>query len=165
VDGCIGYFFDTVCLFVVYFLCVYSSVLCTCSADLTLNGSKNIILGTYGQELLVYRCMTNAVVEEGEKEEKGNSKEDKAATREREDHPNRTTHQKDYVLDWQRTFAFPIYHITVGDFDNDGINELVITTLQGIHILKPDLNAVVVQVEETMELLEEIVQLQKQLEA
>ena len=132
-------------------------MLCTCSADLTLNGSKNIILGTYGQELLVYRCMKRAMEEEEEREEK-------EAKRAKEVHTNRTIPQKDYVLDWQRTFAYPIYHITVGDFDNDGINELVITTLQGIHILKPDLNAVVVQVEETMELLEEIVQLQKQLE-
>ena len=52
-------------------------MLCTCSADLTLNGSKNIILGTYGQELLVYRCMKRAVEEEEEREEKEEWEEEK----------------------------------------------------------------------------------------
>jgi hypothetical protein len=139
----------------------HDSVLCTGYADLNLNGYNEIILGTYGQELLVYRFVDGGGGGgggggSGDKEKKANEEVEKVKK------INHTKSRKDYFLDWQRTFAYPIYSINVGDFDDDGINELVITTLQGIHVLKPDLKKSVDKIEETIVLLEEIMALQKQ---
>ena len=67
--------------------------------------------------------------------------------------------RRDYVLDWQRTFAHPLYSIDIGDFDGDGVDELTCTSLQGVHVLKPDLTLAVDRLSDMTLALEEILEL------
>ena len=126
----------------------HDSVLCTQAADLTWNGRKEVLLGTYGQELLVYRSVLNVQNDtEKDTKKKRNMKQEGDVHRE-------------YVLDWQRTFAYPLYSINVGDFDGDGIDELVVTTLQGVHVLKPDLNMAAAKIADIIQIMAEIEELE-----
>ncbi|KAI9299169.1 hypothetical protein K502DRAFT_1606 [Neoconidiobolus thromboides FSU 785] len=45
-----------------------------------------------------------------------------------------------YVLAWQKRLPYPIYGIIESDFDGDGLKELVILTMYGLHVMKPNLN-------------------------
>ena len=37
---------------------------------------------------------------------------------------------------WERGFAYPIYHIWIGDVTGDGLNEVVVLSSAGVHILQ-----------------------------
>lgn len=39
---------------------------------------------------------------------------------------------------WQRHLPYPVFGITVGDFNDDGIGEMVVVTKHGVHVLRPD---------------------------
>ena len=131
----------------------HDSVLCTRACDTNWSGRKEVIVGTYGQELLVYRTLMRAV------SDKGLEKNDKKIREE-----TRTkTDVSEYVLNWQRTFASPLYSIHVHDFDGDGVKELVVVTLQGVHVLKPDLNQAAARIAAVVEVMEEIGELKKAL--
>ena len=119
----------------------HDSVLCTHAVG------HQIFLGTYGQELLVYRSLEN----------------NNTATKDKDGNEQSQNQEKEYVLDWQRTFAYPIYSINVGDFDGDGIDELVVTTLQGVHVLKPDVNKIAGNIAEMIDVMEEIELLKQKL--
>lgn len=41
-----------------------------------------------------------------------------------------------YQLLWQRSFTHPIYRITSLDLNEDGIEELIVATQYGVHILQ-----------------------------
>ena len=41
-----------------------------------------------------------------------------------------------YQLIWQRSFAHPIYRIAGLDLNEDGIEELIVATQYGVHILQ-----------------------------
>ncbi|CAG8486028.1 16673_t:CDS:10 [Dentiscutata erythropus] len=73
----------------------YDSVLCSNIMDVDWDGNNEIIIGTYGRELLVYK--------------QGLS------------------------------FSHPIYQIANLDLNQDGIEELIVATQYGIHILQPNL--------------------------
>jgi hypothetical protein len=40
------------------------------------------------------------------------------------------------VLAWQQKFTAPIYDITSGDINADGVTELIVATIHGIHVLQ-----------------------------
>ncbi|KAJ8347953.1 hypothetical protein SKAU_G00265420 [Synaphobranchus kaupii] len=74
----------------------YDSVLCALVTDLDFDGHREILLGTYGQELLCYKFQ-------------------------------------------QRSFKSPLLSITYLDLTGDGLRELAILTLKGLHILQHSL--------------------------
>lgn len=39
---------------------------------------------------------------------------------------------------WQRHVPHPVLGIIVGDFNHDGIGEMVVVTMYGVHVLRPD---------------------------
>ncbi|ORX89644.1 hypothetical protein K493DRAFT_318548 [Basidiobolus meristosporus CBS 931.73] len=87
----------------------FDSILCAHIGDVDLDGQQEIILGTYGQQLLVYKYDVRLI--------------DRLA----------------FKLVWKRAFAYPLYHIRDIDLDLDGLNELLVTSMYGVHILKVDL--------------------------
>ncbi|KAK9761763.1 hypothetical protein K7432_013102 [Basidiobolus ranarum] len=87
----------------------FDSVLCVHVGDVDFDGQQEIVLGTYGQQLLVYKYDVRLI--------------DRLA----------------FKLVWKRAFAYPIYHIGDIDLDLDGLNELLVTSMYGVHILKVDL--------------------------
>ncbi|XP_073494078.1 KICSTOR complex protein kaptin [Phyllobates terribilis] len=82
----------------------FDSVLCAVTADVDFDGDPEILLGTYGQELLCYKYM--------------------------EGH---------FQLMWQRSFPSPLLCIAHVDLTWDGLCELAIVCLKGLHILQQSL--------------------------
>lgn len=93
----------------------FDCVTCTCIADVDWDGSNEIILGTYGQELLVYKCISldGSVV---------------------------WTNNVDFELIWKRSFASPLFAIEYMDLTNDGLKELTVASLSGLHVLQHNLD-------------------------
>uniref|UniRef100_A0A8C6TFA8 Kaptin (actin binding protein) n=1 Tax=Neogobius melanostomus TaxID=47308 RepID=A0A8C6TFA8_9GOBI len=74
----------------------WDAVLCALVIDLDFDGQKEVLLGTYGQELLCYK----------------------------------------YQLQWRRSFKSPLLSIIYLDLTGDGMKELAVLTLKGLHILQ-----------------------------
>jgi len=91
----------------------FDSVTCSCVADIDFDGNNEIILGTYGQELLVYKWS--------------------AADNGLSDHIR-------FDLMWSRSFSKPLLSIRDLDLMNDGMQELVIVSLTGVHILQQNVS-------------------------
>jgi hypothetical protein len=41
-----------------------------------------------------------------------------------------------YTVLWKRQFAYPIYRITHLDLNRDGLDELIVSTMYGVHIFQ-----------------------------
>lgn len=44
-----------------------------------------------------------------------------------------------YTVLWRRQFAYPIYRMTHLDLNRDGMDELIVTTMYGVHIFQVNL--------------------------
>lgn len=86
----------------------HDAVLCAHVTDLDLDGKHEIILGTYGSCLLTYQLDSDA---------------------------NRSMFPV-YKLAGRRQFPHPIYGIQSVDLNSDGLRELVVITMFGIHVFQ-----------------------------
>ncbi|XP_048378524.1 KICSTOR complex protein kaptin isoform X2 [Stegostoma tigrinum] len=100
----------------------YDSVLCALVTDVDFDGVKEILLGTYGQELLCYKSCTGGAPDP-EAVESG------LAPR----------LQGEFRLLWRRSFQSPLLSMAYVDLTCDGLRELAIETLKGLHILQHSL--------------------------
>ncbi|CAB4424908.1 unnamed protein product [Rhizophagus irregularis] len=107
----------------------HDSVLCSHIMDIDWDGKNEILIGTYGRELLIYKQNVNS--------------QDMIT----------------YQLLWQRSFTHPIYRITSLDLNEDGIEELIVATQYGVHILQPNLSKAK---EQLLKVLDEIDNLNKE---
>ncbi|OUM61747.1 hypothetical protein PIROE2DRAFT_12150 [Piromyces sp. E2] len=107
----------------------YNTLLCCTSMDVDFDGRNEILIGSYSQDLLVYK--ENISMEDEEEEEEEGDEE--------KINENLMDKSNYFEMIWQREFAFPLYDIYVGDFNMDGLLELVIITMFGIHILQYNL--------------------------
>ncbi|RHZ55137.1 hypothetical protein Glove_420g60 [Diversispora epigaea] len=90
----------------------YDSVLCSHVLDVDWDGRNEIIIGTYGREMLIFKQDIN-------------------------EDPNSTI---SFKLIHQQSFIHPIYGIKGIYLNQDGINELIVATQYGVHILQPNLD-------------------------
>ncbi|KAL0994645.1 hypothetical protein UPYG_G00125290 [Umbra pygmaea] len=88
------------------------AVLCALVTDLDFDGQKELLLGTYGQELLCYKVKTSVGEEAGQ-----------------------------FQLLWRRSFKSPLLSIIYLDLTGDGLRELAVLTLKGLHILQHSLSS------------------------
>uniref|UniRef100_A0A4W5QJ37 Kaptin (actin binding protein) n=1 Tax=Hucho hucho TaxID=62062 RepID=A0A4W5QJ37_9TELE len=88
------------------------AVLCALVTDLDFDGQKELLLGTYGQELLCYKFQQ----------------------------PMSGTEEQFQLL-WRRSFKSPLLSIIYLDLTGDGLRELAILTLKGLHILQHSLTS------------------------
>ncbi len=116
----------------------HDSVMCCKSTDLNWDGTDEILLGTYGQQLLAY----------SKKHEGANLSESCARSQQARSCP--------YEKSWERQFAYPIFSIESGDYNQDGLDEVVVNTLRGVHILQPDLVAATETILDTVHQLEQL---------
>ncbi|RZF42837.1 hypothetical protein LSTR_LSTR003661 [Laodelphax striatellus] len=79
----------------------YDSVLCSCLADVDMDGEVEVIIGTYAQELLMYKY-------ENEK----------------------------WLLKSRRSLEHPIQSLLYLDVTGDGMKELIVLTLGGLHVMQ-----------------------------
>ncbi|CAN7999912.1 unnamed protein product, partial [Ixodes hexagonus] len=87
----------------------FDSVTCGCIADIDMDGENEVILGTYGQEVLIYKL------------------------------EHLPSGQEAYALSWQQTVSHPILSLRYLDLMGDGACELLVLSTKGLHILQHDL--------------------------
>lgn len=90
----------------------WDAVLCALVIDLDFDGQKEVLLGTYGQELLCYKFQTAERGQDGQ-----------------------------FQLQWRRSFKSPLLSIIYLDLTGDGLKELAVLTLKGLHILQHTLTS------------------------
>nr|XP_057943095.1 KICSTOR complex protein kaptin isoform X1 [Doryrhamphus excisus] len=90
----------------------WDAVLCALVIDLDFDGEKEVLLGTYGQELLCYKFQHAAEGEDGH-----------------------------FQFLWRRSFKSPLLSIIYLDLTGDGLRELAVLTLKGLHILQHSLTS------------------------
>ncbi|KAM8835579.1 KICSTOR complex protein kaptin isoform 1-T1 [Synchiropus picturatus] len=90
----------------------WDAVLCALVIDLDFDGQKEVLLGTYGQELLCYKFRPSV------------SKKD-----------------DQFELLWRRSFKSPLLSVIYLDLTGDGLRELAVLTLKGLHILQHSLTS------------------------
>ncbi|KAI7868019.1 kaptin-like protein [Spinellus fusiger] len=85
---------------------LYDSVLCSHVMDVDWDGEQEILIGTYGRQVLIYKQVAGT---------------------------------EDYNVLWRRQFAYPIYRMCHLDLNRDGLDELIVTTMYGVHIFQPNM--------------------------
>ncbi|CAC5424066.1 KPTN [Mytilus coruscus] len=161
--------------------------LCVCIVDIDFDGCNEIMVGTYGQELLAYKFVSQKHVSKSGKSS-GNEKceeigdindpnRNRHLSDEKEQRPvdiqnslrskshenlnfkhssenitqsNKQHKQEDYMVKkcdhfqllWQKSFACPVMGIDRLDIMGDGMEDLVVVTLKGVHIIQPDLQEI-----------------------
>ncbi|XP_025223468.1 KICSTOR complex protein kaptin isoform X2 [Theropithecus gelada] len=91
----------------------FDSVLCGLVTDMDLDGRPEVLVATYGQELLCYKYQGP---ESGLPEA-----------------------QRGFRLLWQRGFSSPLLAMAHVDLTGDGLQELAVVSLKGVHILQHSL--------------------------
>ncbi|ELT94536.1 hypothetical protein CAPTEDRAFT_177283 [Capitella teleta] len=104
----------------------YDFVLSSLVADIDFDGQNEVILGTYGQELLAYKFNLKA----------GSKPEESAS--ESHNRSCSSLHDGEFKMIWQRSFCEPLLGLDEVDITGDGVNEVIIVTLKGLHILQHD---------------------------
>ncbi|XP_072919959.1 KICSTOR complex protein kaptin [Hemitrygon akajei] len=100
----------------------YDSVLCAIVADVDFDGVKEILLGTYGQELLCYKSCVGGIPDP-EAVESGLVSQLRG----------------EFRLLWRRSFLNPLLSMVYVDLTCDGVCELAVESLKGLHILQHSL--------------------------
>ncbi|XP_040313477.1 KICSTOR complex protein kaptin isoform X1 [Herpailurus yagouaroundi] len=88
----------------------FDSVLCGLVTDVDLDGRPEVLVATYGQELLCYKYFGP---ESGLPEA-----------------------ERGFCLVWQRDFSSPLLALAHVDLTGDGLRELAVVSLKGVHILQ-----------------------------
>ncbi|KAK3597341.1 hypothetical protein CHS0354_034585 [Potamilus streckersoni] len=173
----------------------FDAILCGSVTDIDFDGENEILIGTYGQELIAYklnhsktqrsRDEVNLSTDSCESKKIWHYSSDKKTTdppsnpiflpprrvRSQESFPvslesdndrsfmdtkkelcaslkelpkNRSDMQavEEGCLLWQRSFAYPVIGINKLDIMGDGMEDLIVVTLKGVHVLQPDLHEV-----------------------
>ncbi|XP_064621395.1 KICSTOR complex protein kaptin-like [Lineus longissimus] len=110
----------------------YDSVLCSCITDIDFDGENEILLGTYGQELLVYKHHPKPPTPQDCSPEADKTPDTQMKSR----------LGGQYYLDWQRSFSYPLLAMNKLDITHDGLNEVAVVSLNGLHVLQHNLEAV-----------------------
>ncbi|TRY57329.1 hypothetical protein DNTS_024927, partial [Danionella cerebrum] len=86
------------------------AVLCALVVDLDFDGHQELLLGTYGQDLLCYKFFHLNEASEGT-----------------------------FQMLWRRSFKSPLLSLIYLDLTGDGLKELAVLTVKGLHILQHSL--------------------------
>ncbi|KAG0234562.1 hypothetical protein BGW42_006447 [Actinomortierella wolfii] len=98
----------------------HDSILASYVMDIDWDGENELVIGTYGRQLMVFKQVRGYFVHQA-------SVSSDATLR--------------YELYWNRRFAYPVYGISSADMNNDGLEELVVTTMYGISFFQADTTA------------------------
>jgi len=129
----------------------YDSVLCGQAVDVDCDGYNEILLGTYGQELLAYKFYPQAPSEQILVVPLSNEEADGEWT------------DCHYRFAWNRSCGEPIYHIALLDITGDGLKELSVTTTNYCHFSQMDINMARFHVLRRLSMVEEVRRLNREL--
>ncbi|EMP28706.1 Kaptin [Chelonia mydas] len=97
----------------------HDSVLCALVTDIDFDGAPEILLGTYGQELLCYKYWCSGATGAGAAEAEASSQP-----------------AGEFQLLWKRSFPSPLLSMEYADLTCDGLCELAVVCLKGLHVLQ-----------------------------
>ncbi|TFJ99438.1 tonsoku-like protein [Platysternon megacephalum] len=100
----------------------HDSVLCALVTDVDFDGAPEILLGTYGQELLCYKYWRSGATGAGAAEAEASSQP-----------------AGEFHLLWKRSFPSPLLSMEYADLTCDGLCELAVVCLKGLHVLQHSL--------------------------
>ncbi|XP_062614480.1 KICSTOR complex protein kaptin-like [Saccostrea cucullata] len=186
----------------------YDIPLCVCVMDVDFDGQNELLVGTYGQELLAYKFVdfneeSKQLEENYDQISKTTDSLDDTRNRHKSSECNHSNnfdedltkanlsrktksqenistdsqccentclvnmynnatypspHQAGYQLLWQRSFSCPVMGVDRLDIVGDGLDDLIVVTLKGVHIVQPDLFDVAKVCSERLDLLAKLVQ-------
>lgn len=149
---------------------------CSLAIDIDFDGQNEVLVGTYGQELLAYKFFSTieklvpvspydlsdhstpsptGVPMGGEAtltppnrvSTPTSSEKGPEATTIPENHPEelpkmelRTLPEPNYRLIWQRSFNYPLMGLQRAEMMGDGLENIAVLSLFGLHIMQPDMN-------------------------
>ncbi|XP_072032491.1 KICSTOR complex protein kaptin-like [Amphiura filiformis] len=114
---------------------LYDCALCGCIADVDWDGQNEILIGTYGQEVLAYKYHSDTTKQTTVSSSPVNANDKSSPDLSTDDKPTTDTHGE-YRLHWKRGFSQPIVAMQYVDITGDGLCELVVVTTRGVHILQ-----------------------------
>ncbi|KAK3093986.1 hypothetical protein FSP39_022563 [Pinctada imbricata] len=163
----------------------YDVPLCVCILDIDFDGQDEVLVGTYGQELLAYKWYDDGeyMGNENKSEHSSPSKDDPLRNRhksmeckssvaqdtsvispksksqenitsilenlkrrgsldryENEEFQGQSeTSKSGFRLLWKHSFPCPVMGVAKLDIVGDGMDDLIVITLNGVHIIQPDL--------------------------
>ncbi|GLV39591.1 hypothetical protein CBL_08343 [Carabus blaptoides fortunei] len=92
---------------------------CACIADIDLDGENEILIGSYGKEMLAYKYLK----------------------------------PDGWQLEGIKSFANPLYAMSYVDVTGDGLRELIVLTLRGVHVIQHEPDDVLEKLESKLKLL------------
>eukprot|EP01117_Protostelium_nocturnum_P014265 TRINITY_DN5420_c0_g1_i3.p1 TRINITY_DN5420_c0_g1~~TRINITY_DN5420_c0_g1_i3.p1 ORF type:complete len:485 (-),score=145.06 TRINITY_DN5420_c0_g1_i3:134-1588(-) len=126
----------------------FDSITCIAIADIDFDGYYELLLGTYGQQVLIYKEReTDTVIVQPEVSGVGSERRK----------------EKEFYLVKKLSFLAPVMSLYWSPLIPDGTHQLVVVTLNGVHILQPDLEKAKEKVVEVMNIANELMVLESQL--
>eukprot|EP00038_Savillea_parva_P002272 m.112473 g.112473 ORF g.112473 m.112473 type:complete len:558 (-) comp10783_c0_seq3:67-1740(-) len=132
----------------------HDSVLCVRATTSNFDAAPEIVVATYGQRLLGYRLTVGG---SGEARDHQTS----TSTEDGWDDTEDTFEPARYRLQWQHRFAYPLYRMEQVDVTGDGISELVVLSMFGLHVLQQDFSELHRRVKRVIELAREVTALEE----
>ncbi|ETW07393.1 hypothetical protein H310_01918 [Aphanomyces invadans] len=128
----------------------YDSILCCLSADIDMDGIPELLLGTFSNALIAYES----------KPDSRNATNPSPGTR----YPLHDGGGADASAaswrvvakdKWDFFFFGPVYAIVCQDMNGDGVDELIIASTDGIHVLEPDCDQVLEKLHAVLQALQQ----------
>ncbi|OQR87842.1 hypothetical protein ACHHYP_07979 [Achlya hypogyna] len=106
----------------------YDSLLCCASADVDFDGEPELLLGSFSNALVAYKAANT---------------------------DGKATWTLEPRSKWDFFFFGPVYSIVVQDMNGDGVDEIVVASTDGIHVLEPDCDLVLAKLQAVLHLLQQ----------
>lgn len=148
----------------------HDSILASHVMDADWDGQNELLIGTYGRQLMVFKGLSSGQPPYSNVAYASSqaSHLSQHLLHHHHDHPHDTRddteQRRHYGMTWNRRFASPVYGISSADLNDDGLQELIITTLNGVSFFVPDPITVKRRLSQAIERMKEIEEMKLTLE-
>ncbi|KAF9300869.1 hypothetical protein BGZ74_007407 [Mortierella antarctica] len=123
----------------------HDSILAAHVMDADWDGHNELLIGTYGRQLMVFKGLPSGQVPYSNAAYASSHASHLHQQHHLHQHHNYSLEKNDHTeprgnfgMTWNRRFASPVYGISSADLNDDGLEELIITTLNGVSFFVPD---------------------------
>ncbi|KAG0024756.1 hypothetical protein BGZ81_007602 [Podila clonocystis] len=123
----------------------HDSILTAHVMDADWDGHNELLIGTYGRQLMVFKELPSGQLPYSSAAYASSHVSHLHQQHHLHQHHNYSLENSDhteprgnYGMTWNRRFASPVYGISSADLNDDGLEELIITTLNGVSFFIPD---------------------------
>ncbi|KAG0086306.1 hypothetical protein BGZ93_001175 [Podila epicladia] len=123
----------------------HDSILAAHVMDADWDGHNELLIGTYGRQLMVFKGLPTGQLPYSNTAYSSSHVSHLHQQHHLHQHHNYSLEKNDHTdpggnfgMTWNRRFASPVYGIASADLNDDGLEELIITTLNGVSFFIPD---------------------------